>query len=208
MKVIPTQKLFYNRFTHCIKVNVIKDKKGKYRGETKFADIRTWMTDNNIPNRTRLDWHTVDSKNVSLTLGIYFSDKNAYDYILNNHSDMVVWVSKPINQSHHDLLLNKTEIEFKDKLYYKNFRYKILFRPRWSRESRFELVEQIRQIVDLKQHGRKMEYFFINNFSPALYIKNDTDVVMFKLSMSDEIKKVVKVELYEEHGVTPDSIKP
>lgn len=209
MKVIPTQKLFFNRFTHCVKISVIGDKKLLNRnGDSKFSNIKKWLLDNSIQHRTRLDWYSINQKTVDLTLGIFFSDESAYRHFLDNYSDDIKWVSKPINSTHQELLLNKTEIEFKEKLYYKNFRYKILFKSRWQRERRAELINEIKQLVDQKQHGKKLDYFLINNWSPSIYLKCDNDVVMFKLSMSDEIKKVVKVELFAEHGVTPESIKP
>ena len=201
MIIVPTQKLFYNRFTYCIKLNVIKERKKLWEGDRKFGAVKQWLTDNAIPNRTRFDWYNKDANMVDITLGICFNDESAYSYIINNCKDNIKWVSKPADDAHKELLLNKTEIEFREKLYFKNFRYKILFNTGWKREERDELINHIKDHFVGQVNGRKNDYFFVNNWTPLLYIKDESDMIMIKLKLSDDIRKVVKVELFEEHGV-------
>lgn len=207
--IVPTQKLFYNRFTHCIKVNFINDKNFLKSGDQRLADIKTWLTDNSVAHRTRIDWQIIGKglKIVDVTMGIYMSDATAFEQLMNKYSHLIKWASKPTDDAHRDLLLNKTEIEFREKLYYKKFRYKILFNP-VSSNARSELIDSIHKMMPDKENGRARDYVFINNWSPALYIQNDEDMVLFKLSMSENIRRITRVELFEEHGMISTATKP
>lgn len=213
MKVVPTQRLYFKRFTHCIKLNFSDTKipKNEYSSRSlTVRSVKAWLKERGVANRTRVDWGYADYKNdrtqVRLVLSVFLNDQSTFNDMVSEYQSNLDWISKPLNDQHQSLLLSNTEIQFRDRLIYKRFRYRILFKGGWHKENVQEIVDWIQaQFVD-KEHGRRGEYLLLKGWSPSLYLIDDSDVTLVRLGLGEHIINVLRVDLFSDHGLDPRTL--
>lgn len=211
MIVAPTQKLYFNRFTHCIKINFMlkKDSSGfTIKGHSTIRSIKDWLAANSVPNRTRVDWYFKSANNINVCFGIYLNDEAAYETLIKDNQSLVQWASKPASDLHKNLLLNNTEIEFREKLFYNRFRYKISFNTGWRKDKLPELSQWVKDQFHDRVNSRTGDYLFIGGWTASLYLKEDSDVLMAKLCQSEIVTRVIRLEKFSEHGMNPGDSLP
>jgi len=209
MITVPTHKLFFSRFTNCVKFTIIQDREtgGSLRGNPAIRQIHAILKGSGCDFRKRIDWHFTPDRKIRGLYSVYLADDAVFDALLSSDlAEMITWVSKPASKLHKELLLSNTEIIIRDTLLYKRFRYKINFSCGWKRESYKELVYWLNNSFAEKKHGRKGEWLLQGRWSPSLFLVDESDLVLVKLSQSELIVSVTRVDLFTEHGITSSSM--
>lgn len=207
MIVVPTQKLYFKRYTHCVKMHITKVKsKFDIRDNKIIGEIRKFLSGLNSSYKTRLDWGFNDKQKIEIVFSVYLSDTDDYEQIMKKYEKIITWVSKPISEEHKQLLASNTEIIFRERLLFNKFRYKILLNVGWKREYYNEIKEWVKNQFGHKPEGKKGEYMLGGYWSPTLYLIEDDDIMMVKLSLSDRIRSVVRVDRFSDHGLTKESL--
>lgn len=194
MIIAPTQKLYFKKFTYCLKFKFIEQKGFSVRGNHIVKQIKNLLAARKIKKRTRLDWGFLE-KNIDITFSVYFSDDETYTILKDNFKEYCTWASIPITSEHKELLLNNVEIVFRDKLLYNRFRYKIIFSLGWKREKLAEIDDWIKNQFENRINSRKGDYFTTGSWLLSLYLKDETDLTMVRLSLNEHIRSVLKVEI-------------
>lgn len=203
----PTQKLYYNRFLYNIKFKITEDYKNStgVRNNSLLREIKKYIKDHCSASRSRIDWHVGGARGnqyFDITLSIFFNESTIYDDLCSKYNSIISWASKPLNDKHKELLQHKVEIIFRDKLLYNRFRYKIGMKVGWRKEH----LEEIKSWLDNQFEGRicsrKGDYFFAGSWVWTLYLIDDADLMLVKLSLSEYINHVVRVERLIDYGIT------
>lgn len=216
MITVPTQKLYFNRFLYCCKFEVDEEKgQGYLRKNPAIRRIKSILSESGCPHRTRIDWRFLPSKRkdktIRVTLSCYFSSDDLYATLLaSEHAENLIWISRPASDEHKEVLQSGSEIMIREKLLYNRFRYKVNLRAmRYPRvDNSAEIMSWIADAFHGKEEGRKGDYMIVGKWLLSLYIKDHSDFVLTKLSMSDHIASMVRVDTFAEHGITAGDIGP
>lgn len=203
MKKIPTQKLYYKSFVHCIKFKIPSMTKYDVRNNSVINDIRNTISENGAQCRTRIDWNFTSKRKVDITFSVYFSEDDLYTLLTTGpHSGLIYWISTPASQTHRELLLQNVEIMLRDRLLYNRFRYKVHLRVGWRDDTRRDLNEWIITNFNGKINSKSGDYLLLGHWNPCLYLSDDADLMLVKLSISEHIINVVRVDRFSDHGIT------
>lgn len=197
-KVVPTQKLYYGKFLYCLKFKIIDSPQSSWTSigkDSTVKAIKKLVKDSGNPFRHRLDWNVVNSV-WHITFGIYTNDSDMCDYLIKTYPTLVSFIGKPMNEKHKDLLLNKIEVIVREKLLYNNFRYKVLLKFDYRQQNKEFIKGWIQTQFEHKMPGRKGDYLLTGgHWLRALFLKEEQDLVMVQMCLSDYIYSVTRVEL-------------
>jgi len=217
MITVPTQKLYFGKFLYCLKFRIVGTREENLgpRDNTVIAGIKNLLAGSGSGYRSRLDWHFADRKTINVIFSVYISDDQLFETLKKSqYAGMIAWISKPASQLHKELLLSNTEILLRDNLLYKRFRYRIDLRVGFRREKAEELVRWVNNNFEGRPAGRKGDYMLSGNWNMSLYLIEESDLVLVRLSQSENIRSVMRVDLFSEHGIADskmldeDSITP
>lgn len=197
MKEIHTEKLFYKKYTSCIKFKITDLKGLGVRDNSTIKSIKSLLKESSVDCRTRLDWNITRDK-ITITFSVYLNDDAFLDRLISTYPAESDWISKPANEQHRERLLNKMHTVFRDKLLFNRFRYKVYLYTGWKRENLKEISEWIATQFQDRHNGRTGDYFFTGSWMLTLYLKNETDLTMVRLSLTDYIKNITRIELTNE----------
>jgi hypothetical protein len=200
MITAPTQKLYFNKFIYAVKFDILADKGSSARNNVFIKQIKSKLKESGIAFRTRLDWHFGKDK-LNIILSAYLSDNAMYDELLKLYPQQIAWTSKPLSEKHKDLLESKIEVIVRDKLLYNRFKYKIMFKCGWYRETFREITNWISTAFEDREHGRKGDYMMIGNWSVTLYLMSEEDVMYVRMAIAEHISKVIRIDTLKEHGI-------
>lgn len=160
-----------------------------------LAALPTWCHDNlsdhdhKIQNRyQRKDKH--DSVYHQL---VYVKDAQTKDLLLANFGQAVLNVCQPLDNSHALNLEVKNVTEVRENLLFKKFRYAVYFRYNRTRELFNWLADYFKDTPTVKVNG---SYNW-----PRLYMEDDMELTMIKLTWQDKIDYVKTVILITDTAV-------
>ena len=105
----------------------------------------------------------------------------------------------PLNGEHEELLKSGTHVEIRDKLFYHRFRYRINFRGGWGGHGRRNIIDTVRS--HLHDPGKRKQEYLLSSKDCTLYLQNQHDLMVIKLSMSDLITRLTMVNTISEAGL-------
>ncbi len=204
MKLNLTPKLYFNKFTNCITFDVATTA-DLIRGNPTIGEIKGIISGSGIETRTRLDWHFTNKKrSVIATLRVYHTDPKLWDLLsASPHHDLIVSVTAPASDLHRQLLLDGVEIELRERLIYSRFRYKVQLLAGPMRQEWPMIDDWLKNQFQDRKHGQRGDYLVVGNWCPVLYLLDDIDLTMVKLSLSEHISSVIRVDTFAEHGLDP-----
>lgn len=204
MITVPTQKLYFGKFLYCLKFRIVESRGEDTmpRTNTSIKGLKKLLSDSGSLHRTRLDWHFADRKTINVIFSVYISDDALFNAILDSEFlPLLSWVSKPASTLHKELLLSNTEILLRDNLLYKRFRYRVDLRVGFRREKAEELARWVTNNFDGRPAGRKGDYMLSGTWNLSLYLIEESDLVLVRLSQGENIRSVTRVDLFSEHGL-------
>lgn len=106
-------------------------------------------------------------------------------------------ITEPYDLSHVDLLKNNTTIIIRDELIYRRFRYVVIFSRKWD-ESIEDLSDWIKTtFLERKDDGSPIKWKG-RGWNPRLYLSDESDLVLTKLSWGEKILKIAVVHTHNE----------
>lgn len=201
MQINYTSKLYYKKYpfkiTLLIRIQSLF-KKTVWDKTTypELAALPTWCNDNlsehdhKIQNR-----YQRKDKNDSLYHQlIYVKDTATKDKVLANFGHSVLCVNQPLDNSHADSLEVRNITEVRENLLFKKFRYAVYFRYDRTQELFNWLVDYFKDTATVKVSG---DYGW-----PRLYMEDDTELTMIKLTWQDKIDYIKSVRLITDTAST------
>lgn len=210
-----TTRLMYRQFVYQINLAVVLPpttrmaKVTNREREVALFDIRRWLSENcRHGHRTYASWRRklADGKNgESKTFvhvcyfNLYLRDRGEFEAFLEEYRDKAIGIMFPLNDDHEELLKSGTHVEIRDKLFYHRFRYRINFRGGWGGHGRKNIIETVK--THLHDPDRRKQDYLLSSNDCTLYLKNQQDLMVIKLSMSDLITKITMVNTLSEAGL-------
>jgi len=214
-----TSKLYFNKFLYSaalkyehleIRLNdlfslrelEIKKKFNKILDEWKSLDknndfkIVSKISTHYIPNKERKENHKGMNKFIGI-IRVYFVDKGDYDFFINTFSDNLIETHAPINQAHENMIKSGIDIEIRPHIFYKKFKYRINFSQIIDYHERKRIGSAITDLHDNTKLLSEQKYKQIF-YDRSLYLKDEQDVIYFKMAFSDSIDRCVMVMMPDE----------
>jgi hypothetical protein len=206
MKHSLTPKLYFNKFTDCIRF-VVTESSRSIRNNPVIRELKSLLQSSGTDHRTRLDWHFSKGQGIVATLNCYFTSTSLGDQLRSSvYAGLITEIVAPASDLHRDLLLGGVEIQLRDHLMYNRFRYKVQFKSGVNRSYIPIVREWVKEQFQDRKSGRKGDYLLMGNWLLSLYIMSDEDLLMTKLSLEEYIYSIIRVDTFAEHGIDPDSL--
>lgn len=203
MKKSYTSKLFYRRYAFRIlftKCTTIGDP--DYHKDWTVHNCKEWLESNHIEHRMYNKVRRTGRKNnpktlVTVSSSLFLKNKLDFDHAVSKWKGNVDSVTCPYDESHVDILIDNTTVLIRKKLIYNRFRYIVVFRRKWQ-ESIQDLEDWIvPTLIQQQDEGREIKWVS-NSWTPRLYLSDESDLVLVKLSWGERIKCVTLVKTIDE----------
>lgn len=205
-----TTKLLYGRYLYQINLMLILPPTTRHQTlnfrekEVALFDIRRWLSDRcENGYRTYVSWRRSENGDQAQStyvhrcfFNLYLRDRADFDAFVADHSGMVIETMKPASREHEDLLKQGIQVEIRDKLFYRRFRYRVKFRGGWQGKSRMHIMENVRS--QLFDPSRKKQAYLLSSYDCTLYVESQSDLMLIRLSMGEIIKGLTVVTTREE----------
>lgn len=194
-------KLFFNRFAYQVTLKLsyasteVIDRKDRV---SKTIPYKDWLSSNCTgSHKTNSSWsvsYDMDDPSKMIQtcrMRVYLENSGDYESFIDANRDTVESVKKPANKHYEDLIKSGVVLDVRNSLYYGRFRYKLHFRKWWDASVRKQISLTVRD--RLHDRAKKRQDYLISRYGASLYITNESDMVIIKMSMPDMISKVVVV---------------
>lgn len=135
-------------------------------------------------------------RQVTVTMSLFLGNKHEYDYCIKKWNKFIDSVTEPYAQSHVDILKNNTHIVIREKLIYQRYKYVVNFRRTWRQD-----VDDINAWIAInfkntivEKHAKWVGY----GWNPRLYLFNEEDFVLVKLTWAERIRQITIVRTLDE----------
>jgi hypothetical protein len=135
MKIIPTGKLFWQKYDHKLSINIVNNR--SYSDVTNAKEVlRKELTRKfkNITDSIKMSCSSIYEPNPKTTswsdrvryyMIVYTNNSQIFDYIVTKHNKKVFEVHKPFNESH-KVAMKDEKIIIRENLYHKKYRFSFL----------------------------------------------------------------------------------
>jgi hypothetical protein len=131
---------------------------------------------------------------------VCFDSRDDYDGFCTQFNDCLVATRAPANDHHEDLIRSGGTIEVRDKLFYRKYRHKVSFRGGWRPVTRAEIQEFVREQLHDPVKKKKQDYYMAHDCT--LYLKENSDLILVKMALSEHIYQNVIVATHAELQTT------
>ena len=133
----------------------------------------------------------------TINSSLFVSTKEDFDTCIGMWQQYVQSVTSPFKYEHVDILKNNTEIVVRKNLLYKKFRYVVSFK-RGYKEDLSELTSWVTESFDTTAHATSTARWTEWGWYPRLYLINEEDLLLTKLTHSDSIHHILVVRTFDE----------
>lgn len=144
---------------------------------------------------TRIRWQKRKSQ-IVYKMYLFLSSKLDYDIFVKKYSKYIESITEPYSDHHVDLLKENTHVILRENLIYKKYRYVVNFRRAWHQS-----IDDIDKWVNdnfYKNIGCGDIKWHPYGYNPRIYLKNQEDLVLIKLTWGDRIRQITWVQLLNE----------
>lgn len=197
-----TSKLFFAKYPYRLMLsrNTEIGDPGYHSGWT-IHNCRAWLLDKNISHRIygQVDYNGLKhdpSTKVTVKASIFLEKKEDFDACVEKWKIHAISSTVPYDQKHVDALKANSRILVREKLIYRKYRYVVVFRRRWGED-----VSDIAGWANgnlASSDGSGEWKMATSGWNPRLYLINEDDFVLTKLTWGDRIKEVMLVRIHSE----------
>jgi hypothetical protein len=131
-----------------------------HRLKANHHSIKKFLQDNSIDHRIRSE----------VGFNVFINDQDAIKYLLDNHGDILNYVSGPVSEEHVEQVQQNNKIEVRRELFFKRYRYRMTYL------STDQFIQTgVQQIADILSDSKA--YRWNSNFSQALAISRRADSI-------------------------------
>jgi hypothetical protein len=135
--------------------------------------------------------------NVTIIASLFLRTKGEFDACVAEWSSYIESVTEPYDPSHVDLLKDNTTIVIRDELIYRRFRYVVVFTRQWN-ESIEDLSDWVSTTFLDRGDADPPVKWTARGWNPRLYLFDESDLVLTKLSWGEKIKNISVVHTRRE----------
>ena len=201
MKREYTSKLFYGKYAYKILIS----HRGKAADAAKsigwtIHSCRLWLTEQNITHRMYNQIKLVGKgrRDVHVKSSLFLNDKSAFDECMKEFADIITHVVEPYDESHVDVLKDNTTILVRKNLLFNRFKFVVIFKRGWNDPFISEIDKWILENFLAKNSSTKDVKWNQNGFNPRLYLIDDSDLMLVKLTWGDRIKTITVIITHSE----------
>jgi len=202
MKRTHTSQLFYGRYPYRITIiAAIRNEASGSKSTWTVSGCKKWLQENAIDHKIRASFGGIrrryKSKPLVLKCNLFLRNRDDVDRCLGKWPTEVDSIVEPLADSHVAYLENNTATVIRKKLTYGKFRYVVRFGYRYD-QSADGLHEWVKQtFLDRPASDPPIKYRH-SRWWPILYLADESDLVLTKLSWNDAIKTVTIIRTYDE----------
>jgi len=138
---------------------------------------------------------------VTVTSSLFLESKQDFDVCYNKWKDLIQLVVAPYKEEHIDFLKDNTEIIIRDTLLYRRYKYVVLFR-RAYKEDISDLDNWVDQSFITTPAKKSNAKWLSNSWWPRLYLSEDSDLVLTKLTHGDRIRSITMICTFDDLETT------
>jgi len=138
--------------------------------------------------------YQIRARSSNFKLDIYINEEEHLNAILEFYKNIVEEVRKPLSNEHSIALYNE-RITVRKQVFWNKFRYKITLG--WREFDNLSPAER-RDLNEFCNNIEGNNRYNLHAFSRTIYLNEEEDVVLFKLSYSELIKELLIVKTYDE----------
>lgn len=204
MKREHTSRLFYGKYPYRILFSrsaILADLDGS--GWT-IHNCKAWLNDQvsdyRMYSRIRYQGRTSrrsPKTNVTILASLFLRTKSEFDSCVAKWSANIESVTEPYDPSHVDLLKDNTTIVIRDELIYRRFRYVVVFFRKWN-ENIEDLSEWVTTTFLERGENEPPVKWKERGWNPRLYLSEESDLVLTKLSWGEKIRNISVVHTRSE----------
>ena len=191
-----TSKLFHKKFPYKIvfyRVDSIPDK--TWSSEWNPTKFKKWLDKNNIEFRLNTRVRVAKrTRQVKIKMVVFLHDKKWYDTCLKKHKKYIESVTEPYINGHIDLLKDNTTIIIREQLLYNRYRYVVNFRRTWQQDVA-DITAWIKDTFKNSLYSKELVKVVLTGWNPRIYLKNQEDLVLIKLTWGERIRTITSVVL-------------
>lgn len=193
MEVHYISKLLYQKYTHKITFQEVSKKRWKGQSGFDLSTIPNWCAtqfphaDFKCSNRYQ---HNPQRDKYVFHVMMYLTDPVVVDALIKQFPGQVVDVWKPLDDDHVEDLAVKNVVEVRNSLYYKKYRFSLVFNFNRARDLYPALEDYFRDNEGARVSGSPLW--------PRLYLTDKDDLTVIKLMWGDRINYIKSVRLMDE----------
>ena len=193
-----TSRLFYKKYPYKITFH-----------RTGNIDSKSWMkewTPHNcikLLERKKIDFRVYTKikiqkrkRQVTVNMSLFVGNQDEYDYCIKKWNKFIDSVTEPYNQTHVDILKDNTHIVIREKLIYQRYKYVVNFRRTWRLnvdDINAWIASNFKNALAI-QAAKYVGY----GWNPRLYLANEEDLVLVKLTWAERIRQITVVRTLNE----------
>jgi hypothetical protein len=156
-----------------------------------------WMDQKKWPYRHKIKISVQKKiKQVSVKGYFYLKTREAYDSCIKKYKRYITSITAPHSDSHIELLNNNSNMIIRETLLYKKFRYVINFRRTWHTPID-DIDDWVRNNYKTAIYDGDVKWVALG-YNPRLYVTNDEDLVLVKLTWGERIREITHIQLLNE----------
>ena len=144
-------------------------------------------------------------KLVTVNSSLFLATKSDFDRCVVMWQQYIQSVTAPFKDEHVDVLKDNTEIIVRSSLLYKRFRYVVIFKRHWN-EDISDLVNWVTDSFVTIPSAHATAKWHENGWQPRLYLANDSDLLLTKLTYGERIRRITVICTFDE--LEQNSSKP
>jgi hypothetical protein len=197
-----TSKLFYGiyPFKISLALSCKNGELGSHQGWT-IRNCQNHLSANTIEHRM---YNTVRYKGkysnpnamVIMNSSLFLKNRSDFDACVKLWKDNIEAVTSPYDDSCIDLLKDRTELVVRNRLLYKHYRYAVSFKRAYK-----EPIDDLHNWINdsfFADNNCDAVKWHPNSWNPRLYIKDEADLVLTKLTWGEKIHQITVVCLLSE----------
>ena len=203
MKTFHTSTLFYGKYPYRVRF-FRQSSYGDHGYQTGWTlhNCKEWLFNNSIDHKIYSTFRYKGRQKqpdtiVKVLSSVFVKTKIDFDRLISRWPDYIESITDPYSADHIDLLKNNLSTVLRKKLIYNKYRYAVIFYHDHWNESLSDLKDWIKNHLNGNDSSEEVK-FVDKSWNPRLYLNNNNDLVLTKLTWADKIKDVQVVRLYDE----------
>lgn len=164
-------------------------------------NCKAWLEDNHVDNRMYNRIKYLGKKKnpktmVNVSGSLFLATKKAFDDAVAKWRTDIDSVVVPYDQSHVDVLKNNTTILIRSRYLYGRFKYVVTFSKKWNEpidDLANWVVESFRSPSATPGNAAGEIKYSTSGWFPKLYLSDESDLVLTKLTWGERIKDIAVV---------------
>lgn len=199
MKQHYISKLFYNKYPYKIIVEIRPNQNKSFT----WNKIKTWLVKNAVGYKTyttimysAFDWLHRPRRLYDQRVSIFLKTETEFEACKKRFKGRIKETYSPYDNNHIDLLKDNIHISIRKNLIYKKYRYAISFKYDYETKNT-DVKEWVLDNLKSSLDDETIKWYYLNG-TARMYLLDDTNLVLIKLTWLDRIGTIRTVRTFNE----------